>query len=233
MWSIAVTVLWLVVLHLLADALVGGAEGPGELRMAAVNAGALAVPLAVIGLAGWGSRAGLDGPLLGRRSILLVPLALVAASWLLLGVKAEPAGVVLAGLVLQLMLGLNEETMFRGLVQGIWARHAALAQCSAVALIFGLQHLGNLLFGQSPAETAGQILSATAVGFAYAGARLHVGSIWALAVLHGLSNFSQDRLVGEVPGPMYLAVAILLGAYGLVLVRAAGRSSHALEAWRC
>ncbi len=85
----------------------------------------------------------------------------------------------------------------------------------------------------SPAETAGQVLSATAFGFAYAGARLHVGSIWALAVLHGLSNFFQDRLAGEVPGPMYLAVAILLGAYGLVLVRAAGRSSHALEAWRC
>ena len=82
------------------------------------------------------------------------------------------------------------------------------------------------LFGQSPAETAGQVLSATAFGFAYAGARLHVGSIWALAVLHGLSNFSQDRLAGEVPGPMYLAVAVLLAAYGLVLVRVAERSAQ-------
>ena len=65
-----------------------------------------------------------------------------------------------------------------------------------------------------------------AFGFAYAGARLHVGSIWALAVLHGLSNFSQDRLAGEVPGPMYLAVAVLLAAYGLVLMRVAERSSQ-------
>lgn len=219
LWSVALTVLWLVVVHLLGAVLVGGRDG-AHLRAAAVNAGVLAVPLAVVGLAGWWSRAGLAGPVLGRHWFVLAPLGLVAVSWLAFGVKAEPASVVLAGAVLQLTLGLNEEAMFRGLVQGLWARQPAMTQCGAVALIFGLQHGANLLFGQSPSETAAQVLSATAFGFAYAGARLHVGSIWALALLHGLSNFCQDRLVGEAPWPMHLAVALLLGAYGLVLARA-------------
>ena len=186
LWSIALTVLWLAVVHLLGAALVAGQEGAdADLRAAAVNAGALAVPLAIVGLTGWWSRAGLGGPVLGRRRLVLAPLALVAVSWLAFGVKVEPASAVLAGALLQIMLGLNEEAMFRGLLQGVWARHPAMAQCGAVALIFGLQHVGNLFFGQSPAETAAQIFSATAFGFAYAGARLHVGSIWGLALSTG------------------------------------------------
>ena len=153
LWSIALTVLWLAVVHLLGAALVAGQEGAdADLRAAAVS---------------WSSP------------------RLPAVSWLAFGVKVEPASAALAGALLQIMLGLNEEAMFRGLLQGVWARHPAMAQCGAVALIFGLQHVGNLFFGQSPAETAAQIFSATAFGFAYAGARLHVGSIWGLALSTG------------------------------------------------
>jgi hypothetical protein len=140
-----------------------------------VNVGALLVPLAVIAVAGWRLRAGLGA---GRRWLLLLPIAILYASFLAFGVASLPASAVLAAALLQLALGVNEEVMFRGLVQALWDRHAAVVQCTAVALVFGLQHSANVLWGRPVLDTAEQVLSATVTGFAFAAARLHVGSIW-------------------------------------------------------
>ena len=53
MWSIVLTIVWLVAVHGLAELLAPGGRGTeGDLRAAAVNAGALLVPLAVIAVAG-------------------------------------------------------------------------------------------------------------------------------------------------------------------------------------
>jgi membrane protease YdiL (CAAX protease family) len=150
LWSVALTILWLGVVQLLGAMLVGGRQaGEAELPGAVVNAAALGVPLTLVALLGWWSRAGFDWPVLGRHWFVLAPLALVALAWLSLGVKSEPVDVLLAGALLQLTLGLNEEAMFRGLVQGVWAVRTPEVQCGAVALIFGLQHGANLLQGHS------------------------------------------------------------------------------------
>lgn len=217
-WSVVLTVIWLVVVHLLAQLLVAGRTGTyGDLRAAAVNVGALLVPLIVIVLAGWRLRAGLSR---GQRWYLLVPIALIYASVLLFGVESQTANAVLAVALLQLMLGLNEEVMFRGLVQGIWARQAPVTQCTAVALVFGLQHSANLLWGQSLFDTAAQVFSATITGFAFAATRLHVGSIWGLALVHGFGNLCND-ISSNVPLVMSAVVDVLIFAYGIMLVRAA------------
>jgi membrane protease YdiL (CAAX protease family) len=57
------------------------------------------------------------------------------------------------------------------------------------------------------------VLSATVTGFAFAAARLHVGSIWGLAVVHALGNFCNDISAG-VPLWAYLVVDALIFAYG-------------------
>ncbi len=79
-WSIVLTIIWLVAVHGLAEVLTPGRRGTeGDLRAAAVNAGALVVPLAVIAVAGWRLRAGLGA---GRRWLLLVLIAILYASFL-------------------------------------------------------------------------------------------------------------------------------------------------------
>ncbi len=69
------------------------------------------------------------------------------------------------------------------------------------------------LWGQSLLGTAEEVLSATVTGFAFAAARLHVGSIWGLAVVHALGNFCNDISAG-VPLWAYLVVDALIFAYG-------------------
>ncbi len=221
-WSIVLTIIWLVAVHGLAEVLTPGRRGTeGDLRAAAVNAGALVVPLAVIAVAGWRLRAGLGA---GRRRLLLVPIAVLYASYLAFGVRSLPASAVLAAAVLQLALGVNEEVMFRGLIQAIWDRQSAVVQCTAVALLFGLQHSANVLWGQPLLDTAEQVLSATVTGFAFAAVRLHVGSIWGLAVVHALGNFCNDISAG-VPLWGYVMVDALIFAYGVILLRRAVASS--------
>ena len=216
LWSVVLTIGWLAAVHLLAELLVARRSGvEGNLRAAAVNVGALLVPLAVIAAAGWRIRAGLGR---GLRWILVLPVAVLYASVLLVGLMPAAVGAVLATALLQLMLGLNEEVMFRGLIQAVWARHRPLVQCTAVALIFGLQHSANVLFGQPVLDTAEQVVDASLTGFTFAAARLRIGSVWPLAAVHALGNFCND-LAADVPLAMYVVIGVLIFAYGLVLVR--------------
>jgi CAAX protease family protein len=175
-----------------------------DLRSILVNLGALLVPLAVVGAFGWWRQAGLALPRPGRSWLAMLPLLFFALSFAAVGLYGSPAQL-LSSAVLFLALGLNEELLFRGVIQHATNTLGAVRSVVWVALLFGLQHAGTgIFFGHSPYETVAMMVSSTASGAAHAAVMLRIGTIWPLAFLHGLENFCNTRSPGDAPWWWYL-----------------------------
>jgi membrane protease YdiL (CAAX protease family) len=110
-----------------------------------------------------------------------------------------------------LLVGLCEETLFRGLLLGVLearspsrVRFGTLSISTAgvtIALLFALAHAASFATEAWPVAL-GQQVYAFAVGVLYAWMRERSGSLLAPIVLHGISDFVEDAVV--------FALAILL-----------------------
>ena len=117
-------------------------------------------------------------------------------------------------------LGLNEELLFRGVIQHTTNALGAVRSVVWVGLLFGLQHAGTgIFFGHSLYDTGTMMLSSTASGAAYAAVRLRIGTIWPLAFLHGLENFCNTRSPGDAPPWWYLTKVFFYVLYAAWLLR--------------
>jgi membrane protease YdiL (CAAX protease family) len=219
-FGVALIVFWWAVTLLLATALprLSPAWFP-DLRSTLVNLGALLVPLAVVGALGWWRQAGLALPRPDRSWLATLPLLFFALSFAAVGLSGSPAQL-LSSAILFLALGLNEELLFRGVIQHATNTLGAVRSVVWVALLFGLQHAGTgFFFGHSPYDTVAMMISSTASGAAYAAVMLRIGTIWPLAFLHGLENFCNTRSPGDAPWWWYLSQAIFFVVYAAWLLR--------------
>jgi membrane protease YdiL (CAAX protease family) len=219
-FGIALIVIWWAVMLLLASALprLSPAWFP-DLSMTLVNIGALLVPLAVVAALGWWRQAGLALSRPDRSWWTLLPLLAFALSFAAGGLSGSPAQV-FSSAILFLALGLNEELLYRGVIQHATNSLGALRSVVWVALLFGFQHVGTgIFFGHSLYDTGAMVISATSFGAAYAAVRLRIGTIWPLAFLHGLENFCNTRSPGDAPWWWYLSVAIFYVLYATWLLR--------------
>jgi hypothetical protein len=159
-----------------------------------------------------------------RRWWLAAPMLLVAVSYAAAGVDGDPA--VLAGsLVSLLWVGANEEVHSRGLVQQTLTPLGPLRTALGVGLLFGIGHLQNhLFFGAPLGDTLWQMLSAGFFGFTCAALRLAIGSVWPMAVVHGLDDFFQIRSPGSAPDWWEACVYVFQAGYGLWLLWCYGSS---------
>jgi len=210
--TLLLTLLWHATLVALATVIPAATSEAGDdLRAAGINLLTALVPMAVLArLSAWRS-AGLTSRL--RRPWWLLPLAAVAVVPAVTGV-AGTATLVVTTVVLQLCLGLNEETMSRGVVQTLTA-HLGSWRCAGwVGLLFGIGHAFNaVFFGISWFEAGGQVLTATVGGFAFAAVRFHVLSLWPFVLLHATENALRD-LSGTLTIPVELTLTAVLAAYG-------------------
>ncbi len=219
-FGVALIVVWWAVTLLLATALprMSPAWFP-DLRSTLVNLGALLVPLAVVGAFGWWRQAGLALPRPGRSWLALLPLLFFALSFAAVDLSGSPAQF-LSSAILFSALGLNEELLYRGVIQHATNTLGAVRSVVWLALLFGFQHVGTgIFFGQSLYDTGTTVISATSFGAAYAAVRLRIGTIWPLAFLHGLGNFCNTRSPGDAPWWWYLSVAIFYILYATWLLR--------------
>jgi membrane protease YdiL (CAAX protease family) len=219
-FGIALIIVWWAVTLLLATGLPGLSPAwfP-DLRSTLVNLGALLVPLAVVGAFGWWRRAGLALPRPDRSWLTLLPLLFFALSFAAGGLSGSPAQL-LSSAILFLALGLNEELLYRGVIQHATNTLGAVRSVVWVALLFGLQHAGTgIFFGHSLYDTGTMMISSTASGAAYAAVMLRIGTIWPLAFLHGLENFCNTRSPGDAPWWWYLSQAIFFVLYAAWLLR--------------
>ena len=190
-----------------------------DLSMTLVNIGGLLVPLAVVAIFGWWRQAGLVLRRPDRSWWTLLPLLALALSFAAGALSGSPAQF-LSSAILFLTLGLNEELLYRGVIQHATNSLGALRSVVWVALLFGIQHVGTgIFFGHSLYDTAAMVISATSFGAAYAAVRLRIGTIWPLAFLHGLGNFCNTRSPGDAPWWWHLPVAIFYVLYATWLLK--------------
>jgi uncharacterized protein len=178
-----------------------------------VNLGALLVPLTVVAAFGWWRQAGLALSRPDRSWWSLLPLLAFALSFAAGGVSGSPTQL-LSSAILFLALGLNEELLYRGVIQHATNTLGAVRSVVWVGLVFGLQHAGTgIFFGHSLSDTRATVISSTSSGAAYAAVRLRIGTILPLAFLHGLENFCNTRSPGDAPWRWYLSEAIFYVLY--------------------
>ncbi len=190
-----------------------------DLRATLVNLGALLVPLGVVGTFGWWRQAGLVLPRPDRSWWTMLPLLFFALSFAVGGLSG-PSAQFFGSAVLFLALGLNEELLFRGVIQHALGTLGAVRSVVWVGSLFGLQHaFTGIFFGASLYEAGSMVISSSASGAAYAAVRLRIGTIWPLALLHGLENFCNTRSPGDAPWWWYLSEAIFFVLYAAWLLR--------------
>lgn len=123
--------------------------------------------------------------LLAGLLLLLVALAVDSESGVELR-DAAPPTLIASLIAVTLLIGLFEETLFRGvLFHGIEARRGLASALIGSSVGFGMMHYVNWVGGQPFLITSGQVAHAVAAGFMYAALMLRIGSIWPVILFHG------------------------------------------------
>lgn len=165
-------------------------------------------------------------------SLRLVWLPLVYACALFaVGLALGPLapGTMLILLMNMLLVGLSEELMFRSILfQGLLTHFRIWPAVLLTSLLFGATHTLNL-FTTGDVNAAGmQAVTAFMQGLAYLAIRIRTGSVWPMAIVHGLWDFSllQTALARPAPyaahqewSPLPILVTLPIFLYGLYLMR--------------
>ncbi len=155
------------------------------------------VVLGAVAALGWWHETGLTSRMDSRgvrlslyiTSIPLTFFAIVAAL-LLIEQPGQGHGLMLLVIVcFNLLVGLFEETLFRGVVfHGLRTAHSLWFAILASSLLFGLFHLVNLAIGQDWHITLFQVVNAGALGVFFCAIVLQSNSLWPAIVLHAVWN---------------------------------------------
>jgi membrane protease YdiL (CAAX protease family) len=179
----------------------------------------LVLSLLVARRAGWRAVAA-GGPSTWRQTGWLAAPVVVALLPLAWGWSPDPS-TLFALVVGYAATGVYEELWFRGL-----ALRAALplgpGRAAAVtAAVFGVVHLGNVLFGQDVAVTAAQAVGAACFGFGYAALRLRTNALWCLAATHAVFDLllHTTGLHGGAFWAVVVGQDVVLLVVGLVALR--------------
>ena len=164
-------------------------------------------------------------------AILWIPIGLALLSFFR-GVHTGPAEILMIA-ALSLLIGLNEETYFRGLVLRFLLRRGAMVAMVGSAVLFGIAHVGNLLSpGASGMAVGYQMASAALIGMFFAGLRLRMNTIWPLIAAHALIDFSvlattyPNLTLREPPIPALivgLGISLIFAIVGLIIGAGAGK----------
>lgn len=162
---------------------------------------------------------------------VLVLLATVFISWLAMRLSL-PAGNSMDNAQSQqvffttLLVGLNEEWIFRGLLMAAFCRRFGLRNGALLALLcFGLAHAGNALNSENPGLQLLQVISTALTGSILALAALAMRSLLPAMLAHALYDFmvvdmgdlSAAGANAVFMAPMFL-VGVVLGIYGIYRV---------------
>lgn len=136
-------------------------------------------------------------------------------------------GTVIGGALSLFGVGFREETVFRGVIAGLladaWARdrRGVWGTVLLSGVLFGGTHLWNIAMGVSPKSAVIQSLAACGVGWALCAVYLRGGSLWAMMLLHALTDAASLSYfyiegAGERTGDVVVDAVNELGPSNLV-----------------
>lgn len=180
---------------------------------------ALSVLVAVaLSLLGWWKVAGFNAPTEWRDSrLMVIPFVIVLGLPFLMGVKTNDAGTFLYLAVAYALTGFMEEGLMRGIVLRVLKPTGTTRSVVISSLLFGLMHIGNLLY-RNPAIVFAQMIGAFVHGIGLSAIRLRTNTIWFPVVLHGLHDLAL-KYTNFPAIPLDVVQVTLLMFYGIYLLR--------------
>jgi len=185
---------------------------------------------ALVTASGWWRETGFRAPYEWRSLWLFwLPFVPFLVNLLAGGVNVADPALLLRFVVLALLTGFVEETLFRGLILRVLLPTGIFRAALISASLFGGLHLLNVLSASSLAYALLQVSYATAIGFAYAALAVRTGTIWPLILAHFATNLAgfvaagDMGLTGSVASREILfavVYTVVFGAYGTCLLRA-------------
>lgn len=106
----------------------------------------------------------------------------------------NPWYMIVFGLFSIIGIGVREECIYRATIQNIIAKKYANSikgirlTVIVSAILFGLCHITNVFHGMNPLSVLSQIVTATAIGLLFGAVYLRTGSLWALILIHSLTD---------------------------------------------
>ena len=180
---------------------------------------ALSVLLAVVlTVLGWWQATGFNGPAQWRAApALWVPLVIVLVLPFLRGIKTSDGSTLVYLIIAYALTGFMEEGLMRGLVMRVLEPLGVTRSVVLSALLFGLIHIGNLLY-RNPAIVLAQMVGAFVHGIGLGAIRWRTNTIWFVVALHGLHDLAL-RYSNFPTIPLDVVQVTLLMLYGIYLLR--------------
>ena len=196
-----------------------------DLPLMLANALVAAVLLSMLG---WWRDAGFNAPRNWRNlHLMLVPVLLLLGPTLLLQPQLPPLDKIAPLVIVVLLIGFQEEAIFRGVLLRAFAPRGVLQAVLISAFLFGIIHANSLLVGRDPAFVVAQVVASFLGAIGLAALRFRIATIWPLVLLHALNDFVQFSATGGIEAQQVAAylpflkigIAGLMALYGLYLLR--------------
>lgn len=167
---------------------------------------------------GWWKVSGFNFPTEWRDSrLMIVPFIIVLGLPFLTGIKTTDAKTFIYLLTGYFLTGFMEEGLMRGIVLRVLKPTGPTRSVIISSLLFGLIHIGNLLY-RNPMIVLAQMIGAFVHGIGLSAIRLRTNTIWFPVILHGLHDLALKYT--NLPAiPLDVVQVTLLMVYGIYLLR--------------
>ena len=166
---------------------------------------------------GWWQYAGFNQPTAWHDSYLMwFPFVVVLVLPFLIGLKTSDWGTFVYLVIGYALTGFMEEGLMRGIVLRMLEPTGTTRSVVISALLFGLMHIGNLLY-RNPFIVLAQMVGAFVHGIGLASFRLRTNTIWFPVILHGLHDLAL-KYTNFPAIPLDAIQVTLLMIYGIYLL---------------
>jgi uncharacterized protein len=171
-----------------------------------------------LSILGWWKVSGFNIPNEWRDSrLMIIPFIIVLGLPFLKGIQTSDLRTFIYLVIGYALTGFMEEGLMRGIVLLILKPIGTTRSVVISSLLFGLMHIGNLLY-RNPFIVLAQMVGAFVHGIGLASFRLRTNTIWIPVILHGLHDLAL-KYTNFPPIPLDVVQVTLLMIYGVYLLR--------------
>lgn len=182
----------------------------------------------LIGVMRWWKETGFTAPSQWKNlRFLIIPLVLLVGPTLFLQPQFPPLNRAVILIVVTLLIGFQEEAIFRGVLLRAFMPRGAMQAVLISAALFGLIHVNSFLVGRDPMFVISQIVASFLGAIGLGALRIRTNTIVPLILLHALNDFLQFSATGGLEAGevasyipiLKIVISGLMALYGLYLLR--------------